>query len=311
MRTSHELDHLREQAVALRRQGKSRRQIMKILGPMSNSTLNDALKGEPPPEWTRRPNAKDDLRAKARELRVHGMDYQDIAAALGVAKSSVSLWVRDLPTPARLSYAECRKRSAEGARRYWAAERPAREALRIAAREAAAAEIGELTNRELLIAGAIAYWCEGSKNKPGPWNDQVIFTNSDPGLIRFFLRFLEAIGTSLSDAIFRVYIHESADVESAQRFWLEVTGASADQFRTPYAEAPQPEDGTEEHRRRVPRLPAHRRPAEQRPLPPDRGMVSSDHERRLTPAWAGVEPSYCSRGRIRTFVNDSKDRRPA
>ena len=233
MRTSQEFDHLREQAVALRRQGKSRRQIMKILGPMSNSTLNDALKGEPPPEWTRRPNAKDDLRATARELRVHGMGYQDIAAALGVAKSSVSLWVRDLPTPARLSYAECRKRSAEGARRYWAAERPAREALRIAAREAAAAEIGELTDRELLIAGAIAYWCEGSKNKPGPWNDQVIFTNSDPGLIRFFLRFLEAIGTPWEDVTFRICIHESADVESARRFWLKVTGASPDQFRSP------------------------------------------------------------------------------
>ena len=46
-------------------------------------------------------------------------------------------------------------------------------------------------------------------------------------------RFLKATGTSLNDAIFRVYIHESADVESAQQFWLEVTGASADQFRTP------------------------------------------------------------------------------
>ena len=150
----------------LRRQGKSLRQIKEILGPMSNATLNDALKDEPPPEWTRRPKAKDELRASARELRSQGMDYEEIAAALGVAKSSVSLWVRDLPTPARLSYAECRTRSAEGAARYWAAERPAREATRTAAREAAAAEIGELTDREILIAGAIAYWCEGSKNKP-------------------------------------------------------------------------------------------------------------------------------------------------
>ena len=150
----------------LRRQGKSRSQIKQILGPMSNSTLNDALKGEPPPEWTRRPNAKDELRANARELRGQGLDYEEIAAALGVAKSSVSLWVRDLPTPARLSYAECRKRSAEGAARYWAAERPVREAAATAAREAAAAEIGELTDREILIAGAIAYWCEGTKSKP-------------------------------------------------------------------------------------------------------------------------------------------------
>lgn len=57
--------------------------------------------------------------------------------------------------------------------------------------------------------------------------------NSDPGLIRFFLRFLQITGTSKDDAIFRVYIHENADAESAQRFWLEVTGAPADQFRTP------------------------------------------------------------------------------
>jgi transposase len=91
------------------------------------------------------------------------MDYEEIAAALGVSKSSVSLWVRSLPLPARLSYAECRKRAAEGAHRYWATERPAREASRAAAREAAAAQIGPLTDRELLIAGTIAYWCEGRR----------------------------------------------------------------------------------------------------------------------------------------------------
>ena len=150
----------------LRREGKSLRQIREILGPISNATLHDALQGEPPPEWTRRPNAKDDLRVRARELRAQGMDYEEITAALGVAKSSVSLWVRDLPVPARLSYEECRKRSAEGGRRYWAAERLVREAQRAAAREAAAAQIGDLTNREVLIAGAITYWCEGAKSKP-------------------------------------------------------------------------------------------------------------------------------------------------
>src|SRR6266487_2556107 len=153
MRNAKEMAVLRARIVQLRREGRSRRQIKEILGPMSNTTLDDALRGEPPPEWTRRPNAKDEVRSRARELRAQGLDYEDIAAALGVARSSVSLWVRDLPRPARLSYAECRRRSAEGARRYWAAERPAREARRAAAREAAAAEIGELTDREILIAG--------------------------------------------------------------------------------------------------------------------------------------------------------------
>jgi hypothetical protein len=100
MRSVQEMAALRERAIQLRRQGKSRRQIKEILGSMSNSTLDDALRGEPPPEWTRRARAKDDLRERARELRAQGLDLEKIATALGVAKSSVSLWVRDLARPA-------------------------------------------------------------------------------------------------------------------------------------------------------------------------------------------------------------------
>src|SRR5579859_3425725 len=116
MRTPQELDRLREQAVQLRRQGKSLRQIKSILGPIGNGTLNVALRGEPPPEWTRRPNAKDDLRAEARELRRQGLDYAEIVRRLGVSKSSVSLWVRDLPRPPRTPPDECAKRTSEGIR---------------------------------------------------------------------------------------------------------------------------------------------------------------------------------------------------
>lgn len=225
---------LRQRIVQLRREGKSRREIKEIVGPMSNSTLDDALRDEPPPEWTRRPNAKDDIRERARDLREQGLDYDKIAATLGVSKSSVSLWVRDLPRPVGLSWEECRKRSAEGSRRYWAAERQVRAAARAATEEAAAAQIGTLTDREVLIAGSIAYWCEGAKSKPYSRCDRVIFTNSDPALIRFFLRlFLDVTGTPRTDATFRICIHERADVESAQRYWLEVTGASDGQFRRP------------------------------------------------------------------------------
>ncbi len=146
-------DRLREQAIALRRAGHSRREIKQILGISSNHHLDAALRGEPPPEWTRRPRAKDDLRMKARKLREGGMNYNEIAATLGVSKSSVSLWARDLPRPGRLSYEESRRRCAEGVRRYWAAEKPVREAKRASFRGAAAAEIGPLSDREITIAG--------------------------------------------------------------------------------------------------------------------------------------------------------------
>ena len=224
---------LREQAIALRRAGRSRREIKDLLGIGSNQTLNEALRGEPPLPQNVRPNAKDMERAKARELRMQGLNYNRIAAELGVSKSSVSLWVRDLPRPESLSYEECRRRAAEGVRRYWAAERPVREAQRQAARAAAAAQIGPLNDREILIAGAIAYWCEGAKNKPYRRGDQVIFMNSDPALIRFYMRFLAVAGIEPGRLRCRVQIHENADAEAAQQFWLAVTGLRAAQFRRP------------------------------------------------------------------------------
>jgi transposase len=226
-------DNRREQAIALRRAGKSRREIKEILGIGSNSTLDSLLAGEPPPEWTRRPNAKDDLHAKARRLREQGYDYKRIAAELGVSKGTVSAWVHDLSWPDRLSYEERRKRAAEGVRRYWETERPAREAKREAVRTAAADEIGTLTQRELLIAGAIAYWCEGGKSKPHHPKERVNFINGDPKLITFFLRFLDAAGIGRTQVRYRVYIHETADVERAERFWLQVTGADPAQFHNP------------------------------------------------------------------------------
>lgn len=224
---------LRERAIALRLAGKSRREIKEILGPMSNSTLDDALRGAPPPNWTRRPNAKDDLRARARELRAQGHAYNQIAGQLGVSKSSVSLWVRDLPCPPRLSYAENRRRSAEGVRQYWAKEREIRGVRRAGEVAAAAADIGKLSDREILVAGAIAYWCEGTKRKPPHNFERVIFVNSDPGLIGFFMRFLASAGVESSELTFCVQIHENADVEAAQRFWQEITGAHAGQFTKP------------------------------------------------------------------------------
>lgn len=235
-----QFDQLRSQAIELRRAGKSRREIREVLGIASNQTLCEALRGEPPPEWTRRPNAKDEVRARARELRGRGKDYEEIASRLGVSKSSVSLWVRDLPTPSRLTYEECRKRSVAGTRRYWEAERPARDAARSAIRDAAAAEIGQLSEREILLIGAIAYWCEGAKSKPYRRAEQVNFINSDAGLIRMFLGFLDVAGIPAGRRRYRLHIHETADVEAATRYWRLIANAPLDLFMPPQVKRDKP-----------------------------------------------------------------------
>ncbi|MFE5755342.1 hypothetical protein ACFQ7I_16820 [Streptomyces massasporeus] len=84
-----DFDGLREKAVALRRAGLSRRQIRDRLHVDNNEILNRLLQGEPAPDWTKRPNAKDDLRERARELRLQGWTYDQIQVELGCSKSSV------------------------------------------------------------------------------------------------------------------------------------------------------------------------------------------------------------------------------
>jgi transcriptional regulator with XRE-family HTH domain len=228
------LPQLREQATALRLAGKSLREIKEITGVTSNRALGEALRGVPPQPWTRRPTAKDEFRARARELRSRGYTYNEIAAEIGVSKGSVSLWTRDMPRVGRISYEEIRRRNSAGVGAFWTVESPRREARRRAVSNAAADEIGPLTDREVVIAGAIAYWCEGSKNKPyRRYDNEVAFINSDPKMIAFFLRFLAVAGIERDRVCCRVSIHESADVAAAQRFWQQVTGLPVDQFRRP------------------------------------------------------------------------------
>ena len=44
----------------------------------------------------------------------------------------------------------------------------------------------------------------------------MVFINSDPGLIRFFLRFLDEAGVEPAQLRFRVHIHETADMAAAE-----------------------------------------------------------------------------------------------
>ncbi|MFT9787081.1 hypothetical protein ACMZ5E_12740 [Streptomyces rhizosphaericola] len=222
-----DFEGLRTQAVALRREGLSRRQIRDRLHVDNNDLLNRLLQGEPAPEWTKRPRAKDDLRAKARELRLKGMTYDQIQVELGCSKGSISLWVRDLPKPERR---RTREQSSAIGRRGWEATLQRRDAERQAAKQRAAAEVGTLSDRELFLLGVGLYWAEGSKSKPYRTQERVTFVNSDPGMIEVFLAWLRLVGVEDEHLRFHILIHETADVAAAEQFWAELTGAEPSAF---------------------------------------------------------------------------------
>ncbi|MEV0960661.1 hypothetical protein AB0I97_33060 [Streptomyces sp. NPDC049951] len=215
-----DFEGLRERAVALRREGLSRRQIRDRLHVDNNDILHRLLEGEPAPEWTKRPRARDDLRAKARELRLQGMTYDQIQVELGCSKSSISLWVRDLPKP-KPRYTEEERLALMNAG--LARLRAGQDQERMETKRIARESMGELSDRELFIAGVTLYWAEGMKDKPYSRRESLLFINSDPNVITVYLNRLALLGVTRERLHLRVSIHESADVTQAEDFWSDLT----------------------------------------------------------------------------------------
>ncbi|MFB6550210.1 hypothetical protein [Streptomyces sp. NPDC056405] len=222
-----DFEGLRERAVALRRKGLSRRQIRDRLHVDNNDILNRLLEGEPPPEWTKRPNAKDDVRERARELRLQGWTYDQIQVELGCSKGSISLWVRDLPKPERREPSEQAKLAA---RKRWEHELAVRDAAREQTKAAALQEVGRMTDRELFLLGVGLYWAEGAKDKIYSRREYVLFVNSDPGMIKVFIAWLDLLKVERERLRFRVMIHENADVTAAEQYWASLVGAESTCF---------------------------------------------------------------------------------
>jgi transcriptional regulator with XRE-family HTH domain len=165
------------------------------------------------------------MQARARELRLAGKTYDEIVAELGVAKSSVSLWVRDLPKPRKTAE---ELRAMNEAR--WEPHRRTQAELRQQTKEAAASEIGRLTDRELFLVGVALYWAEGTKSKPHRREERATFVNSDPGVIKVYLAWLALLGVEPSRLRFAVMIHESANVADAERYWADLVGVDVTVF---------------------------------------------------------------------------------
>src|SRR5215212_7453918 len=101
----------------------------------------------------------------ARLLREQGRTMQDIAETLGVAKSSVSLWVRDIDV-------EIRRRKPTNRRPH--PQHVAKLAQLTACDELGVERVSVLSEQAFLVAGAALYAGEGSKA-----DGKVLFANTN------------------------------------------------------------------------------------------------------------------------------------
>lgn len=142
---------------------------------------------------------------------------KELARLVGVSKSSISLWVRDIElTEAQRSVLRRRIRT-----NGWAGS--ALVASRARARRQQAQEHGrELAQRAepLHVAGCMLFWAEGSRK-----GNVVEFVNSDPAMVKFFARFLRTC-FAVPDEKFRITCNLFADHRDRQReieqFWLDL-----------------------------------------------------------------------------------------
>ena len=176
-------------------------------------------------------------RARARALRAQSWTLNEIASELGVAKSTVSVWVRDVDFvprprnrghPAGPSHPMRLKKEAEIER----------------CREEADALIAELSDRDLTMFALALYAGEGSKR-----DGSLVFANSDPILMRIFAIWLRRqFAIDESRLRMKLYLHADLDLDASIGFWHEVTGIPRSQFNKPYRAVV---DATMRHNRHV------------------------------------------------------------
>jgi hypothetical protein len=157
-------------------------------------------------------------RARARELRRGGCSVREIQKIVGVSRSSVSVWIRDIELTDE-QHAALRARNP-----IYNGQRVGAEVRARLAREkrTAAQETGRQRAREGGLRFAMIcmlYWAEGSKMRNG-----IGFSNSDPALARFFLDEVRAEFRVQNEKI-RVACNLFPDHEEQQReiedFWLQ------------------------------------------------------------------------------------------
>lgn len=163
---------------------------------------------------------------KAISLRKKGFTYSEILREVPVAKSTLSLWLRAVGMSKRQEQKFTLKKR-EASKRGGLARRKQRLDITDKIRKKAIEDINSISSRELWLMGTMLYWAEGSKAKEHFPSQGIIFSNSDPMMIRLFLKWLDScLNVTKEDITLEIYIHQSSAgrIKECKKFWATTTG---------------------------------------------------------------------------------------
>lgn len=179
--------------------------------------------------------AKPKIRLLARELRRQGMGIKTIAHKLNISSSTASLWCRDIElTLVQIQELEKHSKDPYYGRRLSYVKKQQSDRLQKTQRlrTEGIKEVKNLSRKSLFFSGISLYWAEGFKK-----DNQVGFANSDPDMIRFFIRWLEACcGISKDRLKLRLGINEQYkdSAENIEAYWTKELKIPRSQFQKPF-----------------------------------------------------------------------------
>ena len=166
---------------------------------------------------------------KALAMRKNGMSYSQIKEKLGVSKSTLSGWLYNMP----LSEARIRELQADNPiriERYRNTMRAKRETRLKEVYKKVTKDIGNFSKRDLFLAGLFLYWGEGTKAA----NSSVVLTNTNPAMLKFFIRWLELLSIKRKDLKVKLHLYSDMNIRQSLDFWSKELKIPISQFRKPY-----------------------------------------------------------------------------
>lgn len=166
---------------------------------------------------------------KALEMRSKGMSYSQIKEKLGVSKSTLSGWLYKMPlSEDRIK--ELRDFNPQRIERCRNTKQAKKEARLQEVYKEVSKDIGVLSKRDLFIAGLFLYWGEGSKTT----NASVGLTNTNPAMLKFYIRWLELFGITKKDLKVSLHLYSDMDVKKQEKYWSKELNIPTSQFRKSY-----------------------------------------------------------------------------
>lgn len=168
----------------------------------------------------------DSVKSKAINLRKDGYSYSFAAQKIGCSKSTLSYWLKDIDyNPNKYTLQRIKNARIKAGKTKKEHRRKEKAKIRKVAKKA----LGSLTKKELKIAGAALYWGDGRKH------DGIVgLVNSDPKMIKFFVKWLRAIcKVPLANMRLELHLYPDCDIDFLTQFWADATGIPIKQFFNP------------------------------------------------------------------------------